>query len=215
MQPDPPNAGPSHCEPRASARAASRHGTYLLTWTTYGTWLPGDARGFVGPVPDGAGGTVVRNTPGTPDDHDMPDLERRARERLAGDPAWLAPSDARVREASFRETADRYHVRILAGAILGNRVHPVARRADRVGAEAHRLFKGASSRRLRIERGACPSARWWTRQGSRRPLTTDRSVAGAIAYVLREQMGAMIVFTHEPEAPARGEPGARGGASAG
>ena len=26
---------------------------WLLTWTTYGTWLPGDARGFVSNVADG------------------------------------------------------------------------------------------------------------------------------------------------------------------
>ena len=26
------------------------HRYWLLTWTTYGTWLPGDDRGFVSPV---------------------------------------------------------------------------------------------------------------------------------------------------------------------
>jgi len=31
--------------------AFDRH--WLLTWTTYGTWLPGDARGFVSPIPTG------------------------------------------------------------------------------------------------------------------------------------------------------------------
>jgi hypothetical protein len=28
---------------------------WLLTWTTYGTWLPGDERGFVSEVRDDSG----------------------------------------------------------------------------------------------------------------------------------------------------------------
>src|SRR5690349_21194983 len=37
-----------------------------LTWTTYGTWLPGDERGFVSNVRDGDGPEVKHNTPATP-----------------------------------------------------------------------------------------------------------------------------------------------------
>jgi hypothetical protein len=41
-----------------------RGGTYLLTWTTYGSWLCGDERGFVSDIPDGEGGSSIRNRPG-------------------------------------------------------------------------------------------------------------------------------------------------------
>ena len=43
---------------------------WLLTWTTYGTWLPGDQRGFVSNVPNGSGPEVRHNIPGTPYDAD-------------------------------------------------------------------------------------------------------------------------------------------------
>jgi hypothetical protein len=48
---------------------------WLLTWTTYGTWLPGDKRGFVSPVRTGAGSERRHNQPGTPYDADMPRLQ--------------------------------------------------------------------------------------------------------------------------------------------
>ena len=47
--------------------------TWLLTSTTYGTWLPGDARGFVGRVwaertddPDAHATRLTHDTVGTP-----------------------------------------------------------------------------------------------------------------------------------------------------
>jgi hypothetical protein len=39
---------------------------WLITWCTYGSWLPSDPRGFVGPVRDGSGTQVIHNIPGTP-----------------------------------------------------------------------------------------------------------------------------------------------------
>ena len=41
---------------------------WLITWTCYGTWLPGDARGFVGNVREEDGTQVSHNLPGTPVD---------------------------------------------------------------------------------------------------------------------------------------------------
>ena len=34
--------------------------SWLLTWTTYGTWLPGDERGFVGNVVEEATNDTVQ-----------------------------------------------------------------------------------------------------------------------------------------------------------
>ena len=48
---------------------------WLLTWTTYGTWLPGDRRGFVGLQRDLQGVPSIHNSPGTPYDADVPRLE--------------------------------------------------------------------------------------------------------------------------------------------
>ncbi len=45
---------------------------WLLTWTTYATWLPGDPRGFVSNIADEAGKGIRHNVPGTSCDADMP-----------------------------------------------------------------------------------------------------------------------------------------------
>jgi hypothetical protein len=47
---------------------------WFLTWSTYGTWLPGDPRGNVTSVKDGPGPRHRNNGPGTPNDHDVPGL---------------------------------------------------------------------------------------------------------------------------------------------
>ena len=39
---------------------------WLLTWTTFGTWLPGDQRGFVGRERAADGRQSWLNVPGTP-----------------------------------------------------------------------------------------------------------------------------------------------------
>lgn len=58
-----------------------RGGTYLLTWTTYGTWLPGDDRGFVSLVPDGKAGSIIHNVPGEAFDRNFRSSVRRRQEK--------------------------------------------------------------------------------------------------------------------------------------
>ena len=57
---------------------------WFLTWTTYGTWLPGDERGSVTSV---RGGPCPRNEHdqyGTPYEPPMPALREAAEEALKG-----------------------------------------------------------------------------------------------------------------------------------
>lgn len=51
---------------------------WLLTSTTYGTWLPGDERGFVSPVPELAGPSKRHNQPGTEYDENVPGFKNAA-----------------------------------------------------------------------------------------------------------------------------------------
>jgi hypothetical protein len=53
---------------------------WLLTWTTYGTWLPGDQRGSV---------ERSHNSVGTPWMRPNPALERAARTAMTGKPTFL------------------------------------------------------------------------------------------------------------------------------
>ena len=78
---------------------------WLITWTCYGHWLPGDARGFVGNVRDKTGGQVVHNIPGTPYDANMPRLEHWVRTQMKGRPVTLGRPEAEAMIAQYQETA--------------------------------------------------------------------------------------------------------------
>jgi hypothetical protein len=67
---------------------------WLLTWTTYGTWLPGDPRGLIGRERGVAGGQAPVDSPGTSLREGVPKLERIARSRMRGPAVWLTPEQA-------------------------------------------------------------------------------------------------------------------------
>src|SRR5207249_1492564 len=72
-------AGTGGLTPRRSPGGGTRMDRFwLLTWTTYGSWLPGDARGFVSEVRDETGAKVLHDEPGTAYDADLPPLQAYA-----------------------------------------------------------------------------------------------------------------------------------------
>src|SRR5437667_11495164 len=98
---------------------------WLITWTTYGTWLPGARAGFVSQVRDEHGEQVIHNVPGTPFDADMPELEAFARSQMKGPPVYLEQSAADAMIHQYRETA---HVRgwgLEAASVMVNHTHLV------------------------------------------------------------------------------------------
>ncbi len=131
---------------------------WLLTSTTYGTWLPGDARGFVK--------HTDQNQYGDPFDTDMPALEASARRAMKGPAVRLSAEQATAVPAQFRETAAYRHWLPVAAAVMSNHFHVVIH-GD---AEPERMLgdlKGYASR--------CSAAGGANRQvvrGGRRP---DRS----------------------------------------
>jgi hypothetical protein len=93
---------------------------WLLTWTTYGTWLPGDARGFVSNIGDGDGNSHRINTPGVPPAANMPGLEKMARDKMAGPPVFLLAAHAEALLKQFMETAQYRDWELHAAAIMRN-----------------------------------------------------------------------------------------------
>jgi REP element-mobilizing transposase RayT len=168
---------------------------WLLTWTTYGTWLPGDARGFVSPVEDGAEGLVIHNVPGTPYDADLPALQRAARLALAGEPILLQAEQAETLMAQFHETAAHRHWLLCAAAIMANHVHVVVGvPGDPEPASLLQSFKSYGSRALNRLYGKPASPTWWTESGSRRKLPDESAVRAAMEYV-RWQAHPLRVWT--------------------
>ncbi len=173
-----------------------RGGCYLLTWTTYGTWLPGDERGFVGRVPDEQGGHVIHDLPGEPYDADEPRLQREALRQRKGAPVKLTREQAGACVEAFGEVCVKHGVSIDAGAVMANHVHLVVTSNESEGPPLLNLFKGVSSRRLGQGFGQQASGSWWTTGGSRRLLRDARAFENAVHYVRNQ--GPMLAACETP-----------------
>jgi REP element-mobilizing transposase RayT len=188
--------------------------TWLLTNTTYGSWLPGDRRGSVTSVRDLRSGddpgTTVRiehDIPGEPVEEPIPGLEASARNRMKGPPIYLDREKAEVACAQFRETAAYRKWPLLAAAIMYNHFHLVVEAPD--DPHPRKLladFKAYGTRALNRTYGTPPSETWWTCNGSRRKLKDAAALAAAINYVLRKQPNPLVLWS--PDEPESDQPGA-------
>jgi REP element-mobilizing transposase RayT len=170
---------------------------WLLTWTTYGTWLPGDPRGFVSELRDESGEKVLHNTPGTPCDADLPQLRAYASSIMIEDAVLLEPAQAQALANQLRETAGYRGWRLLALAVMANHVHVVVGvPGDPDPEKLLADFKAWGSRRLNAGWGR--RLRWWTQGGSKRRKATAEALRATITYV-RDQPHALAVWL-DPDA---------------
>ena len=165
---------------------------WLLPWTTYGTWLPGDRRGFVSGVREAGEEPVVHNEPGTPCDTALPSLQAFAASIMTEDAVWLDREQAQRIADQLRQTAAPRGWWILALAVMANHSHVV------VGVpgdpDPEKLlgdFKGWATRRLK--EGWPGREQWWTQGGSKRPKKTSDAIQAAVQYV-RDQPHARVVW---------------------
>jgi REP element-mobilizing transposase RayT len=167
---------------------------WLLTWTTYGTWLPGDKRGSVTRVRESDAPRKEHDEPGTPYDGPMPALRDPARAMMKGPPVLLSHRQAEVIKAQFIESALYRGWRLLAAAVMRNHVHLVVVADDAVdSAELLKTFKSYASRALNAQFPRPQAGRWWTVSASRRSLPDERAIQDAVRYV-REQPAALVVY---------------------
>jgi hypothetical protein len=91
---------------------------WFLTWTTYGTWLPGDERGFVSPKFDMPRAEERHNKIQTDYDRSHADLRAAAEMKLVQDEVYLTRENAVGLWEQFQETARFRHWQIEAAAIM-------------------------------------------------------------------------------------------------
>jgi hypothetical protein len=146
---------------------------YLVTWSTYGTWLPGDERGWV----------EYRHGWQLPD----PARQLEAEAKMTEDACRL---DVAQREL-VHKTIERHCT------IRGWKLHAVNCRTNHmhvVVTANHRpevvraQFKAWCTRRLKeleVARGRVAPIRenWWAERGSQRYVNDDDSLEAAIIYV--------------------------------
>ena len=199
-------------EPRASARAVVRTPTredisnpleppdpkapcWLLTWTTYGSWLPGDDRGFVSRAESPEGGHRIRNTPGTSYDAGQQDVAESARARMKGKAVSLTEHHALTVCKALCETAASHEILLVTFSVMRDHVHLLCQ-SEKSGSELLQLFKGVSSRRLGQSFQLAESPRWWTKSGSTRYIRKGDDPQAAVDYV-SNQDGALCVRCHD------------------
>ena len=164
---------------------------WLLTWTTYGSWLPGDERGCVTRVREGArpnGPRVERDEFGTPLVTNVPGLVRASLAAMKGPPVRLTESQATVTATDLSATAEFRGWELLAGAVMANHIHLVVGVAgDPDPSKLLQIFKSYTSRALNKQWPQPESGTWWTISGSRRKLADDESVSAAVRYVENQE----------------------------
>ncbi|HKB37792.1 MAG TPA: hypothetical protein VKD72_15200 [Gemmataceae bacterium] len=148
---------------------------YFLTWTTYGTWLPGDERGWV----DRPGQFRSPN----------PQLRAAAQSLLTEEPCVLNPEQRHlVEETIAKHCALRgWHLHVVN--CRTNHVHVVvsAGASPKVVRDQFKAWCTRHLKELQRRGDADPSqpvrVKWWTEGGSQRWLNDEASLAQAILYV--------------------------------
>ncbi len=146
--------------------------TSLITWTTYGTWLPGDMRGW-------RKRRVGKQLP-------RPLLERWCREQLTGDVVLLSPKDRETVEVACREHCEVRNWQLLAVCARSNHVHVIVA-ANEKPQKVRDQLKANCTRWLRNQLTPLIANRTWTRGGDCSILDGDEEIESAIVYVNEAQ----------------------------
>ncbi len=157
---------------------------YHIIWTTYGTWLPGDERGWMR-----KGDPAVQ-----PSD---PELERACREKMREDVVLLDEAQRQMVAATIVAHCRHRGWRCLALAVLTNHIHVVVE-ADRAGDDVRDQLKAWCSRRLSDATGLTQRQtktggrrRWFTEGAYIRRIETEDLVE-AIGYVEKQRTARTI-----------------------
>ncbi len=152
---------------------------YFITWTCYGTWLPGDERGWI----------KWHKGEKLP----QPLLANWCRKQMTEPPIFL---DQGQRDVVNETVASHCQIRawhLHAVNCRTNHCHVVVTANSHDGETVRDQFKSWSTRNLKElerSRGVVVGKireHWWTRKGSVRLLFDEESVTAAIQYTLEAQ----------------------------
>jgi REP element-mobilizing transposase RayT len=141
---------------------------YLLTWTTYGTWLQGDKRKFVkdGETRDG--------------DEVLFEINQR---NLSKEPVTLTQEQRKIVADAICAKADDIKEKILALAVCSNHVHVVAGYTTTDLESIVQYYKAAAQMALR-NKGL--EGKLWTRGFDKRFCFDESNLRRRIDYVRRQ-----------------------------
>jgi len=145
---------------------------WFITWTTYGTWLHGDARGS------------FQNRTYLPPDAE---LERANRAAMTEEVVYLTEQQRALVDAVLIAECQAQGWELHARNVRTNHVHLVVS-AARSGSFVRTRLKALASRALSDDVGL-PMAgdngrkRWWTEKGNIVPIDNEKSLEETTVYV--------------------------------
>jgi REP element-mobilizing transposase RayT len=146
--------------------------TYFITWTTYGTWLPGDTRGW-------------RKTK-QGDQPPQPLLEAWCRNRMTESPVLLNETQRDKVESVCREHAQIRGWVLHAVSARSNHVH-LAVTADKKPETVRDQFKANATRVLRQAPDAITNDKVWTRGGDCEIVDGEDNLERVVEYIMEAQ----------------------------
>jgi REP element-mobilizing transposase RayT len=145
---------------------------YFITWTTFGTWLPGDGRGW-------------RKWRGG-EQRPQPLLEDWCRDRLTGQPVILTGTQRGAVEAVCRRHCDIRGWRLAAVSVRSNHVHLVVA-ADAKAERVRDEFKAYATRALRKLDPGLIGGKVWSRGGFVEWIRTEEELEQVTIYLNEAQ----------------------------
>ena len=146
--------------------------TYFITWTTYGTWLPGDSRGWrkskAGEQPP------------------QPLLEDWCRDRMTEEPVLLTDVQRQKVEEVCRRHAKIRRWMLHAASARSNHVH-IAVTADVEPKKVRDQFKANATRVLRLPPAALEKEKIWTKGGDVEIVDGEDSLEQVVRYITEAQ----------------------------
>jgi REP element-mobilizing transposase RayT len=168
----------------------------FLTWTTYGTWLPGDERGYVSNtlLPEG-GFRRKENRIGAEYDRDSVLTRTLARQQQRHETIWLNREQSLVAAGSFLDAALERGWQIPRCAVMSNHVHVLVTHSPDDASSVLRILKGCSQQALSVSYGR--PRRWWTHRGSKRYLHDHEGFDAVSRYI--EQQKSILALIRDNE----------------
>ncbi|QDT11346.1 transposase [Planctomycetes bacterium K23_9] len=145
---------------------------YFITWTTYGTFLPGDSRGW----------RKRQSGPQQP----RPALEQWSQDHMAHEAVRLSDDDRTTVQLACQQHCEFRGWTLLAANARSNHVHVVVI-SDREPSTTRNQLKANCTRALRQQRTPLHVPKTWSTGGDTKVLNTDDQIESAILYVTEAQ----------------------------
>ncbi|MEK6257091.1 MAG: transposase [Planctomycetota bacterium] len=182
-------------EPQINLLPIERY--WFLTWTTYGSWLPGDLRGFVGEAVDEDGLRRPHNESHSPPAMPSEALAQFSRELLVGPPILLNVLQAKALLEQFLETTRYRRWLLVAVGVMQTHIHAVIGvTGDPKPEKILNDLKSYATRRLNRDWARPVSETWWSRSGSKRKLAGEQDVVAVVEYI-HHQPNPLLIWTRE------------------